>query len=354
MGLTVSLLMVLVGIGMITGSLDESKRIVEESEYDAFIIQRNRDNIMEGGRVSDNVYDLAFNLRGVEGIDKIIDDWISVEFGDEDTGVAIIGYDIDSDYLEPWEIVDGDKDDLKDNNVIMADRLITKFFPEIKIDDELKSGEPEVDLKIKGMTRNAQRFGSPMIWANLETAKNLLHIGNESTYLGVKLKSDYSVSDLKDDLEIFENVIKVISSEEMKELIEEYLLVEYGIAQSIGILAVMGFIVSMIVISITLYQSVTDKLRELVSLKALGAKKSFINKILIGQTFLIVTVGFVLATLLALLLAPYLSAQSALAVNVNWLWALSVYLITLILGTLCSLIPIRKVHKTDPAIIFRA
>ena len=354
MGLTVSLLMVLVGIGMITGSLDESKRIVEESEYDAFIIQRNRDNIMEGGRVSDNVYDLAINLRGVEGIDKIIDDWISVEFGDEDTGVAMIGYDIDSDYLEPWQIIDGDKDDLKDNNVIIADQLITKFFPEIKVDDELKSGEPEVDLKIKGMTRNAQRFGSPMIWANLETAKNLLHIVNESTYLGVKLKSDYSVSDLKDDLEIFDNVIKVISSEEMKELIEEYLLVEYGIAQSIGILAVMGFIVSMIVISITLYQSVTDKLRELVSLKALGAKKSFINKILIGQTFLIVTVGFVLATFLALLLAPYLSAQSALAVNVNWLWALSVYLITLILGILCSLIPIRKVHKTDPAIIFRA
>ncbi|MFW9897805.1 MAG: ABC transporter permease [Candidatus Thorarchaeota archaeon] len=354
MGLTVSLLMVLVGIGMITGSLDESKRIVEKSEYDAFIIQYNRDNIMEGGRVPDYVYDKVVSLRGVKDIDKIIDDWISVRFGDEDTSVAMIGYDIETDYLEPWDIIEGDKDDLKNNNVVLVDQLIKKYFPDVNIDDKLKASEPEVSLKITGMTQNNQRFGNAMMWVNFETAKGLLHIDNESTYLCVKFKSGYSVDDLKDDLEIFDDVIKVISSEEMEKLIEDYLLIEYGIAQSVGILAVMGFIVAMIVISITLYQSVIDKLRELVSLKALGAKKSFINKILIGQTFLIVTVSFVLATLLALLLAPYLSAQSALAVNVNWLWALSVYVITLILGTLCSLIPIRKVHKTDPAIIFRA
>lgn len=354
MGLTVSLLMVLVGIGMITGSLDESKRIVENSEYDAFIIQRNRDNIMEGGRVSDDVHDLALTLRGVKDIDKIIDEWVSVEFGDEDTGVAMIGYDIDSDYLEPWEIIEGDKDDLKENNVVIVDQLIKKYFQDIKIDDKLKSGEPEVSLKITGMTQNAQRFGNAMMWTNFETAKNLLHIVNESTYLGVKLRSGYSVDDLEEDLEIFEDVIKVISSEDMERKIEDYLLIEYGIAQSVGILAVMGFIVAMIVISITLYQSVTDKLRELVSLKALGAKKSFINKIIVGQTFLTVTVSFCLATLLALLLAPYLSSISSLAVNVNWLWAVFTYVMSLALGVLCSFIPIRKVHKTDPAIIFRA
>ena len=354
MGLTVSLLMVLVGIGMVTGSVDESKRIVEESEYDAFIIQYNRDNIMEGGHVPDYVYDKAISLRGVKDIDKIIDDYVGVRFGDEDIGVAMIGYDSKSDNLEPWEIIEGDKDDLKEDNVVIVDQLIKKYFQGIKVDDKLKSGEPEVSLKIKGMTQNNQRFGTPMIWVNFETAKNLLHVENESTYIGVKLKSGYSVSDLKDDLEILDDVIKVISSEKMKEKIEDYILVEMGIAQSVGILAVMGFIVAMIVISITLYQSVTDKLRELVSLKALGAKKNFINKIIIGQTMSIVTVSFVLAALLALALAPYLSSVSTLAVNVNWLWALFTYVTSLILGIFCSLIPIRKVHKTDPAIIFRA
>ena len=354
MGLTVSLLMVFVGIGMVTGSVDESKRIVEKSEYDAFIIQYNRDNIMEGGHVPDYVYDIAISLRGVKDIDKIIDSWIGVTFGDEDTGVAMIGYDIESDYLEPWEIIEGDKDDLKDDNVVIIDQLIKKYFPDVKIDDKLKASSPEVSLKIKGMCQNAQRFGNAMMWVNLKTAKNLLHIDNESTYLGVRLKSGYSVDDLEEDLEIYEDVVKVISSKEMEEKIEYYLMVEYGIAQSVGILAVMGFIVAMIVISITLYQSVMEKLRELVSLKALGAKKSFINKIIIGQTVLIVTFSFVLAALFALAVAPYLSSVSSLAVNVNWLWALFTYCTSLILGIFCSLIPIRKVHKTDPAIIFRA
>ncbi len=354
MGLTVSLLMVLIGIGMLTGSVEESQRIIDESDYDAYIIQYNRDNIMEGGRVSDAVYDRVLGLSGVKDVDKIIDDWIGLKFGDDDTGVSMIGYDIESDNIEPWDIIKGNKDDLKEDNNIIIDQLITKFFPNVEIKDKLKAGDLDTSLRITGMSRNNQRFGSPMMWTNLETAKNLLHIVNESTYLCVKLKSDFSVRDLEKALEIFENEIKVISSEEMKEKISDYILVEMGMAQSVGILAVMGFIVSMIVISITLYQSVSDKLRELVSLKALGAKKSFINKILIGQTFLIVSISFVLATILAFFLAPYLSSVSTLAVSVNPLWALFTYVLSLILGIICSLLPIRKVHKTDPAIIFRA
>ena len=171
MGLTVSLLMVLVGIGMVTGSLDESKRIVQESEYDAFIIQHNRDNIMEGGHVSDDVYDKAVSLRGVKDVDRIIDEWVNVRFGDEDTGVAMIGYDIGSDNLEPWEIREGDKNDLKEDNVIIVDQLIKKYFPDVDIDDKLKSGEPEVSLNIKGMTQNAQRFGNAMMWTNSKRRK---------------------------------------------------------------------------------------------------------------------------------------------------------------------------------------
>ena len=82
MGLTVSLLMVLIGMGMLTGSVEESQRMIDESDYDAYIIQYNRDNVMEGGRVSDAVYYRALALSGVKHVDRIIDDWLGVEFGD--------------------------------------------------------------------------------------------------------------------------------------------------------------------------------------------------------------------------------------------------------------------------------
>ena len=49
LGLTVSLLMVHVGMGMMTGSVDQNTRIVDEGDYDAYIIQSNRANIMMGG-----------------------------------------------------------------------------------------------------------------------------------------------------------------------------------------------------------------------------------------------------------------------------------------------------------------
>jgi len=352
-GLTVSLLMVHIGIGMITGVLDESKRIIKEGDYDAYLIQRNRNIIMDGGRVSDDIYNKTSQINGVEGVDKMINEWIELKFGKEKASVGIIGYDVKSDYLKPWDCIDCSEKDIKSDNKIIIDKLVNKQFSNIKTGDKVKGGDLDNNLKIVGFCQNNQRTGNAVMWCNLETAKALLHFGNESTYLAVKLKSGYSIRDLENDLSAYEEEISIVSSSEMEARIDDFLLNDFGLASSIGILAVLGFLVAMIVISTTLYQSVVDKLSELVSLKALGAKKSYINNILINQTFILVSISFFVSLILALFIAPFLSMFSALPVNVNPYWAAFTYLISLILGILCTLFSIRKVHKTDPAIIFR-
>jgi len=352
-GLTVSLLMVHIGIGMITGTLDESKRIIEEGNYDVYVIQKNRYTIMDGGYVSDDIFNKTSQLNGVEWIDKIINDWIELKFGKEKIDMGVIGYNVKSDYLKPWDCIDCSEKDIKSDNKIIIDKLVTKEVPNIETGDKLKGGDLDTTLKVVGFCQNNQRTGNPTMWCNFETAKALLHYDNESTYLAVKLKGGYSIRDLKHDLSAYEEEISIVSSSEMEARIDDYLLNDFGLASSIGILAVLGFLVSMIVISTTLYQSVVEKLPELVSLKALGAKKSYINKILINQTFLVISISFFVSLILALFIAPFLSMFSALPVNVNPYWAAFTYIVSLILGILCALFSIRKVHKTDPAIIFR-
>lgn len=354
MGLSVSLLMVHVGMGMISGTLDQSKKIVNESDYEYYVMQKNRDNILEGGHVSDDVFARVVSLGYVKEVDKVIDDWTGVQFGDDDTGCRVIGIDTSSDNLEPWDVIEGDIDDIKEDNKVIADEIIKKYFPDIKVGDTVKASDLEVKIEIVGFCQNSQSFGNAYMWSNFNTAKALTHAVNESTYLGVILKSGYSIKDLENDLEIFEDDIKVMTRQEMNDNIDNYLLNEMGLGQSIGILAILGFFVAMIVISITLYQSVTEKLSELVSLKALGAKKMFINKILIGQTFFITTISFSLATLIAFLISPTLTSVSTLPVIINPFVSFMIYIITLIISIFCTLLPMRKVHKTDPAIIFRA
>ncbi|MFX1338718.1 MAG: ABC transporter permease [Promethearchaeota archaeon] len=354
LGLTVSFLMVHVGMGMMTGSVDQNTRIVDAGDYDCYIIQSNRANIMMGGSVSDEMYDKVESISGVEHVDKFIDDWLGVRYKDDDTGVRLVGFKIKTQYFDLWDCIDCDKDDIKSNNSVIVDTIIHKYFPELQVKDKIKAGAFEDKLKVKGFCENNQVMGNARMWSNFGTAQRLLHMENKSTYLAVKLKDGYSVNMLKDRLKRYDDEIKVLSAEEMKEAISDYLLYGFGLASSIGIIAAMGFFVAMIIISITLYQSIVEKIPELVSLKALGARKGLINNILISQTVFIVSISYGISIILAILLAPILSFYSALPVGINPVVSLITFGISLGLGILCSLFSIRKVHKTDPAIIFRA
>ena len=353
MGLTVSLLMVHIGMGMITGTLDESTRIIDNSDYDAYILQKNRPNIMMGGIIPDEMYDKVKSLSCVEDVDRIIDDWIDVKFKEKDTGINIIGFEHNNHHIQPWDIIEGNIEDIKQNNTIIVDQLLKKYIPDLQIGDKLTAGVFDDKLKIVGFCRNFQTTGNARGWVNFDTAKRLLYLENESTYLAITLKDGFSVDALKERMEDYKDEVKVYSTEEMKENVTQFILIDTGLAGTIGIIAVLGFFVAMIVLSITLYQSVSEKIPELVSLKALGADKSYVDHILIGQTFIIVSISFAIATIIGVILAPILSVVSTLSVTINLLMALFIYGMSLGLGILCSLFSIRKVHGTDPGIIFR-
>lgn len=353
LGLTISLLMVHVGMGMMTGSVDQNTRIVDEGDYDAYIIQSNRANIMMGGKVEDEMYDKVKGISGVEHVDKFIDDWLGVRYKDDETGVRLVGFKIKTQYFDLWGCIDCDKDDIKENNSVIIDEIVKKYFPDLNVNSKLKAGGFETKLKVKGFCTDNNVMGNPRMFTNLETAQRFLHMENESTYLGVNLKDGYSVNQLKDRLKSYDDEIKVVSSEEMKAEISDYILFGFGLAFSIGIIAILGFFVAMIIITITLYQSIVEKIPELVSLKALGGSKGFINKMLILQTIFIVSIGYGISIVIAIFLAPILSFYAALPVGINPFVTLTTFGVSLVLGIVSSLFSIRKVHKTDPAVIFR-
>ncbi len=353
LGLTVSLLMVHVGMGMMTGSVDQNTRPIDEGDYDAYIIQSNRANIMMGGSVEDDMYDKINGISGVKHVDKFVDDWLGVRYKDDETGVRLVGFKIKTQYFDLWGCIDCGKDDIKSNNSVIVDNIIKKYFPDVSVNSKLKVGGFDDKLKIKGFCDENNVMGNPRAFTNLETAQRLLHMENKSSYLAVKLEDGYSVNQLRERLKSYDDEIKVVSSEEMKAEISDYILFGFGLAFSIGIIAILGFFVAMIIITITLYQSIVEKIPELVSLKALGASKGFINKMLILQTIFIVTIGYGISIILMIFLAPILSFYSALPVGINPFVTLTTFSVSLGLGIFSSLFSIRKVHNTDPAVIFR-
>ena len=154
-------------------------------------------------------------------------------------------------------------------------------------------------------------------------------------------------NDVADDIS---HSLEVIPTDELKQNTHDMIINEGGLGGSIFILVGMGFFVALIILSVTMYQSIQEKIPIFGTLKAVGCSKGFINKMLFGQVFVYITVSFILGTLLAMLLG---FMGGAIPVMIDLVGSIYIYIAFLLTGLACSTITIAKVHKIDPAIVFK-
>jgi len=153
------------------------------------------------------------------------------------------------------------------------------------------------------------------------------------------------------DLELIEE-LEVFTKQELKENTHDMIINEGGLGGAIYILVGLGFFVAMIIISVVMYQTIQEKIPEFGTLKAIGASKGFINKMLFGQVFIIITLSFIIGTVLALIFGA-VGGGAGIPILIDVFASIGVYFAYLGVGFLCSIFSINKVHRIDPAIVFK-
>ena len=154
-----------------------------------------------------------------------------------------------------------------------------------------------------------------------------------------------SIKRIIDELEVF-------TKQELKENTHNMIINEGGLGGAIYTLVGLGFFVAMIIITVVMYQSIQEKIPEFGTLKAIGASKGFINKLLLGQVFIYITLSFILGTFLAIIF-DLTGGAGVMPILIDVLASVYIYLAYLAVGILCSIVSIKKVHRIDPAIVFK-
>ena len=122
-----------------------------------------------------------------------------------------------------------------------------------------------------------------------------------------------------------------------------------------GILMAVGFIVGASIISLTIYTSTIEKSRDFGVLKALGATRAYLYRIVTAQSFAVGLCGFALGTPVA-----YGSAQGIAEIVpqfttiFNPLYVFGVLGIVLLMSGVSSLLPVHRISRVDPGTVFRA
>ncbi len=132
----------------------------------------------------------------------------------------------------------------------------------------------------------------------------------------------------------------------------EYWLTRTGIGISFGLAAILGIVVGLAVVAQTLYASVTERLKEFGTLKALGADNRCIARFVLAQALGNACLGAVLGLVGAVAIGLGLSSPRAPVVLTVPVALLSVVLVTCVC-LVAAWLPYWRIQRIDPASVLR-
>jgi len=116
----------------------------------------------------------------------------------------------------------------------------------------------------------------------------------------------------------------------------------------IGFSLVTGFIV----VGLTMFSSVNDRIKDYGTIKAIGGTNDYITRLIISQAILYALAGYIIA--MALLWAlQVLMASFNQTISFSFLLILLLFLSSIIISSVGSYFSLRKILKLEPVQIFR-
>lgn len=139
---------------------------------------------------------------------------------------------------------------------------------------------------------------------------------------------------------------------QLKGLTIRYFMKNTGIPINFGIAVGLGFFVGVAIVGQTFFSFITDNMRYLGILKAMGAKNNVLFTMIVLQTFLVGALGSGIGMGIASL-TSIISKNSELAFYMPWQIPVVTVLATTLITLLTTIFSLWKVIRLEPGIVFR-
>ena len=132
-------------------------------------------------------------------------------------------------------------------------------------------------------------------------------------------------------------------------------LVQQGFLPVVGALVGIGFAIGGAVIALTIYTATIEKARDFGVLKAIGADDGFLYRIVVVQSLAVGALGTALGVGAAIVAASLIRERvPEFVTDLQVLDAAAVFAIALSVSAVATLVPVRRISRIDPAMVFRA
>lgn len=319
--------------------------IIDTSKADIWVLNEGNEDLIQQTSVIKDVSSKIAEIEGVKNAYKLIYSQNMIERNGLKQAVIIVGI---TENVGPSTLIAGDT--TLDGSTVIVDESVCIELGEIAPRDTVFINN--IPQKVIGISKNARSFIYPFVFTSHKNALQLCQIDEQLTnYVLVEVLPGHSNEVVQKISEI--EGITALSRDKIRENTVNYMLFESGMGLGTVTFSVVGLLVAVVIISLTIYTATMEKIPEFGTLRAIGASTLDIDKILIEQVLWSVTIGYVCGLLLSGAGIYVVQSLTIVPIKITVVLAGAAYIMTLTLSLVGSFLSMRKVHKIDPAIVFR-
>ncbi len=352
-GVAFATTLLLVQSGVYLGFLETSAGLISRVGGDVWIMARGTPALEFGEPVSPSARRLAQASACVARARAVVMTLVQFRNADgEARTLSLIGVNPRETTALPWSMVRGLPDDLLGPNRVTIDDLDADEF---RLHGDALAGSFEVGgetLHVAGVTHGIRSFTlSPFTFTDLGTARRVLGLGEDEAHFWVLDTADRACADAVIRQVNTRPDLEALTTADFRARSEHHWVIGSGAGAALGFTALLGLVVGIVIVAQTLFTIAREHMRELGTLKALGALDRELAAFVGWQAAYLAVAGGACGAAIAYVVASAVSRFLLVLLPVSLLGATSGAVV--LMCALASASSIRSVMRLDPAEVFK-
>ncbi|MDO8399438.1 MAG: FtsX-like permease family protein [Bradyrhizobium sp.] len=351
MGIVFSVVLVMVQMGLYFGFSAMITTVIDHTKTDLWIVSKGTKYFEDLSLLNTGTKERLLKIEGVSEVAAGVAGFSAWRLPDGVmTSVFIIGTDLASGGLSPWNVVEGTAQSLITPRTVVIDR---SYY------DRLGASGVGTTAQIRGLpvtvgavTDGIRSFTTtPYVFSGLRDAWAFTGLPtNFASHFLVRLKPEANIERTRQSILSSISGIQALTPDQFSEQSRSFWLFRTGAGAALVAGALLGVIVGTVIVAQTLYSSTKDHLYEFATLRAMGASNSYIYQVIICQALVNAVIGFGIAALIGSGVVHF-TAKSALQVVITPVLIVELFVLTIVMCIVSAMTAIYRVVRVDPAIV---
>jgi putative ABC transport system permease protein len=298
---------------------------------------------------------IGYELQTIQGVKNVFPIVISgggAKFSNgTSSGMIIVGSQAPNFVGGPWNMYLGKKEDMIKDGALITDYYDKNALGQLKLGDYFEiNGKQVYDA---AQTKGIRSFGGIYSFTTIERARYLTNMSSDKSSAFLVELGDPSMKD-----SVINHInrkffgVRAWDGSELTYQTVMTVLKTSGIALSFGTIIVFALIIGFVIIGLTLYSAVIDRIKDYGTLKAIGATNGFIRKLILTQALIIGAAGYVVGAIITEIFRIGVATTGTIIVFPIYI-RFAIMVITLVIALLGSLFAIRRITSLEPGQVFR-